>query len=83
MRDMVLAAAQGAVHPGVHNIKGQRRMHTDGGMQGGRRIPGFVAHTRHVFSNPACALQGQGLAVDRDDVAVVVQSGHAHFNALQ
>ena len=83
MRDMVLAAAQRALHPGVHNVKGQRCMYTYGWVQRRRRVPGFVAHTRYIFANCARALQRQGAAIDGDYIAVVVQACDVYLDTLK
>ena len=44
MRDVVLAAAERALHPGVDQVEGQRRVHADRRVQRRRRAPGAVAH---------------------------------------
>ena len=40
MCHVILATAQGTLHPGIDNVESQGRMNTDGRMQAGRRLPG-------------------------------------------
>src|SRR5207253_4460128 len=44
MRHVVLAAAERALHPGIDEVEGERRVHADGRVQRRRRLPGAVAH---------------------------------------
>ena len=83
MGHVVLAAAQRALHPGVHNVEGQRRMDADGRVQAARRVPGLVSHTGHKLAHGAGALQRQRLAIAGDHIAALVEPLDMHFHALK
>ena len=50
VRHMVRATANAAAVPAIHNIKHKRRIYTNGGMQGRRRLPGAVTDTAYIFA---------------------------------
>ena len=53
MRDVPRATADRAARPAIVNIEDQRRVHADGGMQAGRRLPG-ADNARPPRIRPAC-----------------------------
>src|SRR5260370_1721400 len=74
VRHVVDAAAQGARVPGVDDVESQRRMHTDGRLQGRRQIPGFEAHAGDEFAGPAGRCEWHAPAVAGYDVMALVQA---------
>ena len=80
---VVLAAAHGALHPGVHHVKCERGVDANAGVQAAGWVPRLVAHTGYKLTHGAGVLHGQCLAVAGNHVAAFVHAGHPHFHALQ
>src|SRR5579884_4510141 len=57
MRDMILAAADGALVPSVHKIECERRVNADVRMQTFRRLPGAKTDSRDVLALRAGRMQ--------------------------
>jgi hypothetical protein len=70
MHYVILTATQRAIHPGVHQVKGQRRVNAFGRMQGGGRLPRLVAHAGYELTHIAGGAQWNLPAVARDDITV-------------
>ena len=79
---MVLTACDCAAIPGIDQIDGERRMHADGGMQTGGRLPGAVAHRPHLRALATHRMQRQGMAIDEQRVAPGDQTAGRHLDAL-
>ena len=69
MRDVVCAAADGTLAPGINNVEYQRRMYADRRMQCGRRAPRAEAYPGDKFSGCSRRRQRQCATVAGDDVA--------------
>src|SRR5678815_3474664 len=50
VRHMVCATANAAAVPAIHNVKYQRRIYTNGGVQGRRRLPGAVTDAAYILA---------------------------------
>ena len=57
MHDMILTTAETALHPAVDNIKGERRVHADGRVKRGRRLPRPVTHSRDKLADGSRRVQ--------------------------
>ncbi|MNE72842.1 hypothetical protein D3C80_1688160 [compost metagenome] len=75
MGDVVLAAAQRTLHPGIHQFHGQRRVHANGGMQAGCGLPCPVAHGADRLADVAGGLQRHRTAIDGHLMAIVIKPG--------
>ncbi len=82
MGDMIGAAAQRPAIPLDVNVEGEWHMHANGGMQRIGRLPGTIAHARHVLAGHAGGMQRQAIAVAGDDVTRLVQSLDLDLQAL-
>src|SRR5260221_12109672 len=54
VRHVVCTAAKGTSYPCIHDIKDERAMHGQGGMQRGRRLPRLVAHAGDELPVHSC-----------------------------
>ena len=50
VRHMVGATANAAAVPAIHNIKYERRIYTNGGVQGRRWLPGAVTDAVYIYA---------------------------------
>jgi len=82
MRDVVRAAADGAIRPRVDHIEDERRVRVDGGMQRGRRLPRLVSNARHVLAGAPRGMQRNVPPVARDDVTRVDHPARHELEAL-
>ena len=82
MRDVVSAPAKGALHPGVEQVKHQRRMDRNGRMEARRRLPRAEADASHELPLHAGRMQRHLAAIAGDDVASIDQAAHLHLEAL-
>ncbi len=82
MGDVVDAAADRAARPGIHQIKGQGRVHRHRRMKAGGRLPGLVAHPRDRLPRPAGLRHGHPAAVAGDDVTGGVEAFQLHLQAF-
>ena len=78
--DVVLAAAQRTLHPGIDQIENERRVYANRRMQARRRLPGAIAHATDEFADRAGLLQRYGMTVAGQHVTV---TGHAGRFDLQ
>src|SRR5208282_1712517 len=82
MRDVISAAAQRTLVPGVVKIEPQRRVNPDRGLQTNRRLPRTVAHARHTFAVCAGGMQRHAMAVDGDGKAVAGETARLDLQAF-
>ncbi len=80
---MVLAAAQGALHPGIEQVEHQRCMHRDSGLQAIGRLPGAVTYPGDKLADPPGGMQGQRHAIAGQHVALGYQAADLDLQALQ
>jgi hypothetical protein len=69
MRRVVRAPAEGTAVPAVHNVKRERRLDSDGGMQTFRGVPGTEADARDKFAAGPGGMKGHGFAIAKHRVA--------------
>ena len=83
MRDVVLAAAERAVHPGVDQIEGERRVHADGRMQrGAAAARRGSARRRRIRRRCRSAAAAAARPLQVSDVALADQAGDLDLQAL-
>ena len=70
MRDVISAAAERTLVPGVVKIEAQRRVRRDGRLQTYRRLPRAIAHARDTFAVRAGRMQRHAMAVAGDGETV-------------
>ena len=79
MRHVIDAAAERAPAPGIEDVEGQRRMHVDGRVQGGRQLPGLEAHAGDELARPAGGGQRHAPSIAGHDMPCRVQSFDLHL----
>src|ERR1700733_8836997 len=82
MSDMIGAAADRALAPGVVEIEHQRRIHRKRRMHPARRLPGAIANARDIFALPAGRPERHDAAVDDEAVALASRAVEAHLQPL-
>ena len=80
---MVLAAPQRTMHPGIDQIKGQRRMDTNGRVQAVRWLPGTLTHTGHILALHPCWMQWHHLAITGHHMAALDVTIHLDLDAFE
>ena len=79
---VVRAPSERAPVPPVDQIEDKGGVHTNGGVQGGRRFPRSVAHSGDVTTWSTSGVQRDGYAVARHQVAVDREPFDAHLETL-
>ena len=82
MRDVIGAAAEGAVVPGVDQIEDERRVDRDRRVQAVRRLPRAVADAGDEFALRAGRMQRDAAAIAGDDVPRR-RSGRVTFTCMR
>src|SRR4051812_5188885 len=82
MSDVIGAATDAVVIPGVHDVKDERMVDTDGWVQTSGRLPRPVADTRNVFTIDAGGVEWKSHPGNRDDVTPIDQTAKLHLETL-
>jgi len=82
MRDVIDAAAERAVVPGVHEVEHERRVHRDRRMQTIGRLPRTIPDAGDIFARPSGRMQRHTPAVARHDMTRAGHSIHFHLQSL-
>src|SRR5215831_6846199 len=80
---MIAAAADGTPRPGVDDIKGERHVRLQHGVEASRRRPGAEAHTRNSLPLACGLVEGKPVAVARHRVAVHARAHDGDLGALE
>src|SRR5471030_1276258 len=83
MRDVIRAAAERTLVPGVVKIEAQRRVGFDCRLQTNRRLPRAIAHAGDAFAVHAGRMQRHAMAVDRDRETVADESVRLDLQAFE
>src|SRR5215831_1765754 len=82
MNDMVGAASNRPSIPRIYDVKDQRRMHRDRGMQGRRWLPGAIAHSCDIVAGRTGRVKWEPAAVASDQMARPDHAAHLHLQTF-
>src|SRR6056297_828846 len=79
---VVLATPEAAFIPGIHDVKSQRAIHTNGWMHALGRLPGPIAHACNELPRHAGGLQRQWHLIAGDLVTIRRSATDLHLQTL-
>src|SRR5688572_11627475 len=83
MCDVISAPAQRAAVPGVEELKDQRRMNSDRGLEALRRLPCAIANAGNTLPIRACGMQGHSMTVACDDESIASETARLDLHPLE